>query len=188
MLRVLLLLSITCIDCFSALRVSSLRIAQRQQTLSRKRYDYAKAQLDHKGTEDFFDLSPSKNRHIYKDDDEILAAIEAKLEQAQRMPMAKLLGDVHTLVDDEAMDESSCCTVPGISNRVSFALLKPCIADGVHLCIPCPLIADLLPEVSTSGSLTHYFICSQPPEDNENLICEQQADGLDWVCKSTWSP
>lgn len=27
-----------------------------------------------------------------------------------------------------------------------------------------------------------YFICSDPPDDNENLVCSQAADGMDWVC------
>ena len=156
MLRLMMLLSVTCSGAFCALRVSSLRAAQQQRALSRRRY--AKAQLDHEGREDF-DFSPSKgfSKNVYQDDEEILAAIEAKLEKANKVPIATFLklGNVHTLLDDEAMDESSCY---------------------------------LLPEVSTNGSLTHYYICSQPPEDNENLVCEQQADGLDWVCKSTWSP
>jgi hypothetical protein len=28
-----------------------------------------------------------------------------------------------------------------------------------------------------------YFMCSNEPLDNDNLICEQQADGMDWICE-----
>ena len=29
--------------------------------------------------------------------------------------------------------------------------------------------------------MTTYFMCSTLP-DNPNLICEQQGEGMDWVC------
>ncbi len=32
----------------------------------------------------------------------------------------------------------------------------------------------------TSGRT--YFMCTTPPDDNENLQCEQQGEGMDWVC------
>ena len=31
-----------------------------------------------------------------------------------------------------------------------------------------------------------YYMCSKLP-DNDNLICEQQADGMDWICRADWS-
>ena len=30
-----------------------------------------------------------------------------------------------------------------------------------------------------------FYLCSKPPEDNDNLICEQQGDGMDWICEAT---
>ncbi len=32
----------------------------------------------------------------------------------------------------------------------------------------------------TSGRT--YFMCTTPPDDNENLQCEQQGEGMDWIC------
>ena len=35
--------------------------------------------------------------------------------------------------------------------------------------------------IAAPGKKT-YYMCTSPPVDNDNLVCEKQADGMDWVC------
>ena len=31
-----------------------------------------------------------------------------------------------------------------------------------------------------------WYVCSSPPEENANLRCEEQGDGMDWVCQADY--
>ena len=38
--------------------------------------------------------------------------------------------------------------------------------------------------LDSSDPQNMYFMCTSPPLDNDNLICEELADGMDWICRS----
>lgn len=111
-------------------------------------------QLDHHGDRAFDDVSLASvnDLWIYDDDDMVLAAVEAKLEMAKRVPLADLRNDKQNDRHLHFTGEDEGCY-----------LLSEC-AEGNKM----------------------FFSCSSFPVENDNLTCELQADGMDWICHNKY--
>ena len=42
----------------------------------------------------------------------------------------------------------------------------------------------LLDNSGADNSWSMIYQCPEPPVDNSNLVCEEQADGMGWICES----
>ena len=88
-------------------------------------------------------------------DDRLLAAIQRKLMLAGSLPIAM--------------------SIPRFEYDLAPA---PPAEEEADACF-------LLPEDDTGGTQwSMTFMCQEPPEDNSNLVCEEQADGMGWICAS----
>jgi hypothetical protein len=86
--------------------------------------------------------------------------------------------------DDDDKDDRLLAAVQRklmLAGRIPLAMsipqydLTPAAVEDQDACF-------LLPE--DDGAWHMVFICQEPPEDNSNLVCEEQADGMGWICKS----
>merc|ERR1711977_651053 len=46
----------------------------------------------------------------------------------------------------------------------------------------------MLPVKTERGETTTYYMCTDRPEDNDNLRCEETSDGMDWLCVARIDP
>lgn len=89
-----------------------------------------------------------------------------------------------SLISQEAEDDK----LLNLVEKVLAHSPRKSIVTALELDIPFgthefPAGEDEVCYVLASPGCKTYYMCTNPPEDNDNLICEQQADGMDYVCQ-----